>query len=61
MDENAKAYHRLLTEEHTQLQAVIAGHLHLAHTDIFPNGVPQFISAPCLAGYAAIIDFVSEA
>ena len=60
MDDNAKAYHRLLTEEHTRLCAVAAGHLHLAHADVFANGVPQFISAPCLAGYARMLDFVPE-
>ncbi|MBQ3093630.1 MAG: metallophosphoesterase [Clostridia bacterium] len=58
MDDNAKAYHRLLTEETTQLCAVVAGHLHFAHADHFPNGVPQLISAPCLAGYARMIEFV---
>ena len=56
--ENVERYIRLLTQEQTQLKAVIAGHLHLAHVDTFENGVTQLISAPCLAGYGRIIDIV---
>ncbi|MBQ4618037.1 MAG: metallophosphoesterase [Clostridia bacterium] len=54
--DNIDTYVRLLTKEKTQLKAVVAGHLHLSHVDTFENGVTQFVSAPCLAGYARVID-----
>ncbi len=54
--ENIDRYNRLLSEEHTQLRAVLAGHLHFDHIDRFPNGVPQYVAAPCLAGYGRVID-----
>ena len=54
-DANAKAYEQLLTKEKTRLAAVVAGHLHLAHVDTFENGVTQYISAPCLAGYGRLL------
>lgn len=54
--ENIERYVDLLTKQKTQLRAVIAGHLHLSHVDTFENGVTQYISAPCLAGYGRIID-----
>lgn len=53
---NVKEYYELLGEKKTNLKAVIAGHLHFAHVDTLPNGVPQYVSAPCLAGYGRIID-----
>jgi len=53
---NVRRYVQLLTEERTQLKAVVAGHLHLKHVDTFPNGVTQFVSAPALAGYARVIE-----
>lgn len=55
MDANAKAYVQLLTKEKTRLAAVIAGHLHFAHVDTFENGVTQYVSAPCLAGYGRLL------
>lgn len=55
MDANAQEYVRLLTKEKTRLTAVVAGHLHLAHVDTFENGVTQYISAPCLAGYGRLL------
>ncbi len=54
--ENVERYVRLLTEERTQLKAIVAGHLHLSHVDTFANGVTQFVSAPALAGYARVIE-----
>jgi len=54
--DNVQEYIRLVSKEKTQLKAVIAGHLHFAHVDTFENGVRQFVSAPCLAGYARIIE-----
>ncbi len=54
--ENVQEYIRLVSKEHTQLKAVIAGHLHFAHVDTFENGVMQYVSAPCLAGYARFIE-----
>lgn len=53
---NVERYVRLLTEERTQLKAIVAGHLHLSHVDTFQNGVTQFVSAPTLAGYARVIE-----
>lgn len=54
-DRNAAEYQRLLQKEHTQLKAVLAGHLHFAHVDTFENGVTQYVSAPCLAGYGRLL------
>lgn len=56
--ENIDEYIRLVSREKTRLVAVIAGHLHFSHVDVFENGVPQFVSAPCLAGYGRILDVV---
>jgi len=53
---NIERYIRLITKEKTQLKAVIAGHLHMAHVDTFENGVTQYISAPCLTGYGRMIE-----
>lgn len=58
--ENIERYVRLLTEEHTQLRAVLAGHLHFDHVDRFPNGVPQYVAAPCLAGYGRMLDIKGD-
>ncbi len=55
MDDNAAAYARLLSQEKTRLVAVLSGHLHLAHADMLENGVMQYVSAPCLAGYGRIL------
>lgn len=54
--ENVDEYIRLLTKETTQLKAILAGHLHYDHVDTFENGVTQYISAPCLAGFGRILD-----
>ena len=56
--ENIDRYNRLLREEHTQLRAVLAGHLHFEHIDRFENGVTQYVAAPCLAGYGRILDII---
>ena len=55
LDDRARNYVRLLTTERTQLKAVLCGHLHLAHTDTFENGVVQYISAPTLSGYGHLL------
>ncbi len=52
---NIARYNKLLTQQRTRLNAVIAGHLHFYHTDMFDNGVMQFVSAPCLSGYARLL------
>ncbi len=53
---NIERYNRLLCEERTQLRAVLAGHLHFDHTDVLPNGVTQYVAAPCLAGYGRLLE-----
>ncbi len=58
--ENIEAFISLVTKEKTQLKAVICGHMHFDHVDVFENGVPQLISAPCLAGYARLITVKGE-
>ncbi len=55
LDDNAREYVRLLTTEHTRLQAVLCGHLHFSHKDVFDNGVTQFVSAPALTGYGHLL------
>jgi len=60
LDENAKEYVRLLTAEHTQLRAVLCGHLHIAHADTFENGVVQYISAPALTGYGHLLTITGK-
>ncbi len=54
--DNIDRYNRLIREEKTQLRAVLAGHLHFDHIDRFENGVPQYVAAPCLAGYGRILE-----
>ncbi len=54
--DNIDRYNRLVREEKNAICAVVAGHLHFAHVDIFANGVPQYVSAPTLAGYARILE-----
>ena len=58
--ENIDRYNRLVREEHTQLCAVLAGHLHFDHIDRFENGVTQYVAAPCLAGYGRLIEIKGE-
>lgn len=58
--ENIDRYNRLIREEHTQLRAVFAGHLHFDHVDVFENGVPQYVAAPCLAGYGRLVEIKGE-
>ncbi len=60
LDDNAREYVRLLTTERTQLKAVLCGHLHLAHTDTYDNGVVQYISAPTLSGYGHLLTVTGE-
>ena len=55
--DNIDRYNRLVREDRTQLRAVLAGHLHFDHIDRFENGVTQYVAAPCLAGYARVIEF----
>lgn len=59
--DNIHRYNRLLREEHTQLRAVLAGHLHFDHVDRFENGVMQYVAAPCLAGYGRLLEIKGTA
>lgn len=58
--DNIDRYNRLIREDRTQLRAVLAGHLHFDHIDTLPNGVPQYVAAPCLAGYGRILDITGN-
>ena len=53
--ENIDRYNRLVRDESTKLCAVLAGHLHFDHIDRLPNGVTQYVAAPCLAGFGRIL------
>ena len=51
---------RLLREEKTALAAVLAGHLHIGHEDLYDNGVPQYVTAPAFGGGARMIIIEGE-
>ena len=53
--DNIERYIRLVSQEHTQLRAVLCGHLHFSHIDRFENGVTQYVAAPTMAGYGRVI------
>ena len=48
-------YYDLLTGRQTALRAVLCGHLHITHLENFPNGVPQYVAAPCFTGYMRVL------
>ena len=50
----------LLRDKDTSLAAVLAGHLHIGHEDNYPNGVPQYVTAPAFEGGARIIEIKGE-
>lgn len=41
--------------ENTPVVAVIAGHVHFNHEDVFPNGVPQYITTTAYTGDCRVI------
>lgn len=53
---NVERYIELVSREKTAIKAVIAGHMHYDHIDVFENGVTQYISAPALGGYGRILE-----
>ncbi len=49
-------FHRIVTESHDLAPAaVIAGHLHIDHEDVFPNGVPQIVTDIASGGHCRVI------
>lgn len=54
--ENVERYIDLVSREENAIKAVIAGHMHYDHIDVFENGVTQYISAPTLGGYGRILE-----
>lgn len=43
-------YNAVCVAEDTPVVAVFAGHVHINHEDVFPNGVPQYITATGYTG-----------
>lgn len=48
-------YTSVCLDENTPVVAVIAGHVHFNHEDVFPNGVPQYITSTGYTGDCRVI------
>ncbi len=58
-DETSMAFVRAVTEGTTLApDAVITGHLHLSHEDVYPNGVPQWVTDIACGGLCRVIRFL---
>ncbi len=52
-------FHRAVTASHDlSPAAVIAGHLHLDHEDVFPNGVPQLVTDIASGGRCRLVRLI---
>ena len=47
-------YQKVAIDNTTPVVAVIAGHLHLTHSGILPNGVPQFVTNTGFSGHCRV-------
>ncbi len=55
-DEASMSFFRMITEETEYApDAVITGHLHFDHEDVFPNGVPQLVTNIACGGHCRVI------
>ncbi len=48
-------YNAVCLDENTPVVAVVAGHVHFNHEDVFPNGVPQYITTTAYTGDCRVI------
>lgn len=55
-------YNAVCIDENSPVVAVVAGHVHFNHEDVFPNGVPQYITTESYSdGECRIINVKGEA
>lgn len=50
-----RLYNAVCVAQDTPVVAVIAGHVHFNHEDVFPNGVPQYITTTAYTGDCRVI------
>ena len=53
-------YNAVCVAEDTPVVAVFAGHVHFNHEDVFPNGVPQYITSTGYTGDCRVITVKGE-
>ncbi len=53
-------YNAVCVDENTPVVAVFSGHVHFNHEDVFPNGVPQYVTSTGYTGDCRVVTVKGE-